>query len=207
MWKGQNTDHLGVGPCWIHRGNTAAARAKGLVELTRREADRERVRLGGELGIDPAEALLKVLRLAHMDVFVWGLLVEELEAPVGTVGTGESVPVGTDGRLWGPLYHLSGVRTGEAVVHVAVREHQGAQKRLKEAAEACVRAKLHESLMKRAQVEADMLLVFGRHLVSQLGHSASDPNVRKAFREALQAASADPSVVEGKALPVGKKKA
>lgn len=164
-----------------------------------------RLRLGGELPISPEDALLKALALANMDVHVWGELAAVLQEPAArqAVLRGDVVHgphAGTAGQaMWGDLYHLTGERTGEAVVHVVIREHQEAQKRLREAAAACTRAKVQEKRAEAAMLQAQTLAAFGKHLVALLGHNHTDPKVRGAMREALGTVAATP-LLEGHAI-------
>lgn len=60
LFAGQGTNHLGIGRCKHHGGSTPTHVASAVVQEARRRA----IEFGDELPVEPAEALLSMLRLS-----------------------------------------------------------------------------------------------------------------------------------------------
>ena len=97
---GERTDHLGIGRCYRHGGATESHNKSAQLELARRECDK----LGIEVEIDPAEALIRAVWRAQGNLMFY----EAQVALLDDVITSETGPGGAFKRTPHPmvvLYH------------------------------------------------------------------------------------------------------
>ena len=144
-----------------------------------------------ELLVDPVNALLHVLFVAAFDAELVEQQVDRLMVePEGDTfvrdegGVLKAIEPGM-AALYGRTYHLTGVFTGEGRPHVLWGMHEAAQRRLREAAESCLKANISERRTQVAEREAHGLVAFAHALLPDLGHSLNDPTVKTAIRKAL----------------------
>lgn len=184
---GWGTDHVGVGHCRKHGGNTATHKRSAAVAIATTEVRRLGLAEGqAQRAMGPAEVLLEALWCAHEDLSLYRRLVSELAVPEPN-GSGHHDPEQgpTTGSLYADTFHLTGERTGEAKRHVLVALYEDAQRRCESIATSCLRAKVEEQRVKIAQERAETYADAMRQLVSALGHSPADPQVRQAMRASL----------------------
>src|ERR1035438_1281689 len=72
---GERTEHLGIGRCYRHGGSTVSHTKAAQVELARRECDK----LGIEVEIDPAEALIRAVWRAQGNLMFYEAQVARLQ--------------------------------------------------------------------------------------------------------------------------------
>lgn len=118
---GWGTDHPGVGYCKLHLGSTASHRRAASLEIARRECEA----LSIPVEVSPAEALLDELYRTAGWIATYARMVDEL---------------GDTSALYGPTFHTSGVRTGEARPHVTVELLFRERQHYRAVSEAAIRA-------------------------------------------------------------------
>ena len=129
---GERTDHLGIGRCYRHGGSTESHNKNAQMELARRECDK----LGIEIEIDPAEALIRAVWRAQGNLMFYEAQVSDLPS-VTQVETG---PGGASKMAIHPviaLYHeaerwvanvsASALRAGVEERRVRMAERDSAQ--------------------------------------------------------------------------------
>lgn len=121
---GWGTNHLGVGPCKLHGGNTRAHNRAAAPAVARQ--------LGAEVDMEPIDALLWCVRLAAGEVRVFTELVAELAesdwkgAPLSTVDR----PLKDEGGAESASQRAVEVREGSAELHIWIKARQAAMDRL-----------------------------------------------------------------------------
>lgn len=168
---GHGTDHLGVGRCSRHGGNTPSHAAAAINELARRAC----TTLGVSVEQHPAEALLGEVFRTRGAVDFYEALVQELPTH----------PEDGKAGVYGPTYHQSGIPTGEAKPHILVQLWMQERKHLVDATTAALKAGVDA---KRLQIEEDKAALFAdvlRSFAVELGHDPASEPVRRAFRAGL----------------------
>lgn len=151
---GWGTDHVGVGRCRKHGGNTKSHRAAAASEM----AGRALRRLGQPIdGAQPQEQLLAMVCEAAGNVATLRDLVSELAVPgdmPDTVDEGLERPLG---RLWGARFHASGMPTGEALEHVLVGMYRDWADRLVKYSSEAIRCGIAERQVELAEAQAGLV--------------------------------------------------
>jgi hypothetical protein len=171
---GFRTEHFGFGACYKHLGESPNGRRHAAVL----EAGQVVRRLGLQPGEEPVkrspvDVLFMALWQVGEDLSMYQWLVSELDA----------------GELTAETYHMTGQETGEAKRNVLVQLMEDAELRAAKIASECIRLKIAHEHFKVAQERAVAYSNGMRALVQALGHSPTDPGVRKAMRASMQLVS------------------
>jgi hypothetical protein len=114
LFAGQGTSHKGVGKCKLHGGSTPTHIASAIITTVKREA----LQFGEELDLQPAEALLAMLRLSAGQVaFIRGQLAQMSEEQRDEFH-GQVLL-----RMWGEERDRT-ARIAEAALRVGIEEKQ-----------------------------------------------------------------------------------
>lgn len=168
---GAGTQHVGAGACKLHGGSVPNHQAKATRELAQRAC----MRLGIPVEINPADALLHAVWEAAGNVEFYRQLVEELEAHPEEGEYSEDSEGKTRYRpgkrgIYGETYHISGIPTGEATVHVLVQLYNEERDRLVKYSSEALRAGVEERRVRLAESEA-------RVLFAAVGFALSEANL------------------------------
>lgn len=172
--KGWGTDHPGWGRCKRHGGSTSSHTKRANLQIVQAECER----LSIPVETNPDDALLDELYRTKGWVNTYEAAVNELELhpeadryiPGDEDGDGHWER--GDGGVYGRMYHLTGMPTGEAKPHVLVELLFRERKHFADVAVAALRANIDERRVKIAEDQADM--------------------VHRAFEAALEAMNATP---------------
>ena len=189
----------GMTVCTSHGANPVG-REKGRRRLEQAQAV-ERLGLGrGELGMSPAELLLRCNRVAAHDCEMLRELLASLEQEPDTTGfvkdeQGNLVPMKPELKaLYGPTYHLTGVWTGEGKPHPYWSMHLEAEKHALAVSGTCLKLKLKDEETKANTLVAQAFVEAMRGVVQALGHNLQDPAVRDAMRQHLELVAGAPVI-------------
>ncbi len=155
---GWGTQHPGAGRCRFHGGASPTHQAKATRELAQRAC----MKLGIPVETNPAEALLHAVWEAAGNVEFYRQLIQELEAHPEEGQYSEDSEGKTHYRpgkrgIYGETYHISGIPTGEATVHVLVQLYNEERDRLVKYSSEALRAGVEERRVKLAESEARVL--------------------------------------------------
>jgi hypothetical protein len=162
---GWGTGHVGVGCCKLHLGSTATHGRAASLELARQEC----ATLGIPIEIDPGEALIRELWETAGNVAFYRQLVAQLpthpEPDLFIPASDEDENADGGGHwergqpgVYGRTYHVSGIPTGEAKVHILVALYNDERKHLTDVASAALRAGVEERRVRMAEADATRIL-------------------------------------------------
>lgn len=187
---GWGTDHVGVGRCKRHGGNTPAHREGAKAEYQRLVCDR----LGIPVEVDPGDALIHAVWEAAGNVEFYRSLVAEMQTHptkgklVETEDGERFLDQGTSG-IYGPTYHQSGIPTGEAKPNILVVLYNDERDRLASYAKAALQANVDERRVRMAEADARML--FGA-VAKAMAKVKMTPEQTEVFRAELADALRNP---------------
>src|SRR4249920_3483306 len=153
---GWGTDHVGIGRCRLHGGNTASHRANAV----KVEGAREVARLGGRKDIHPAAALLELVQYGAVTVEYWRGVVAALPEDDLTWGVTEEVD--SSGGEGGGFSSTK----REAKPHIALVLLRAAEQDLAAYASAALKAGVDAALVSVAQVHANRLIAVVDHVLA-----------------------------------------
>lgn len=166
---GHGTDHLGIGRCHRHGGNTGTHRRAADAEKAKRAA--ASLGLRTVAAMDPAEALLdELVRTLNNVHFYEGLVAELATHPSEAKGQ----------ALYGPL------PSGEAKPHVLVGLYNAERAHYTRVAAEAVRANVSVRVIELAEDQARQVASVLVEFARRLGLDPGASEVREAGRAALQ---------------------
>ena len=157
---GWGTPTPSVGNCKLHLGCTPTHQRAASAELARRAC----VNLGIQIHTTPEDALLDELLEAAGNVKAYREHLKTLPA------------------VYGPLYHVSGIATGEAKPHVAVVMYNQERDRLAKVATEMLRLNLDDRLVRVAERQAELVVEAVKGILRDLGvadHPEAAASVRR----------------------------
>lgn len=189
---GHGTDHLGIGRCSRHGGNTPTHVANAREIQTRAACKR----LGVPIDTEPGQALLEEVAMAKGAEAFYAALVEKLakvpKAPTVTEIKGgpldgqKRLKPGKD-AVYMPTYHAGGMPTGRAEPHVLVRLWMEERKRAAEADAMVVKLGLQQRLVDRVSDDARRIAQAMITFADLTGQDPESETVRAAMQTALEA--------------------
>lgn len=141
---GHGTEHLGIGYCRRHGGNTATHKANAV----KVQAQMDVARLGARRDIHPAEALLELVQFKAAEVEYWRYRTQQLEEQDLTWGVTKEV----DG--YDPEQGAISTTTREAKPNILLAQLHEAEKTLADFCAASLRAGCDAALVAAAQSRA-----------------------------------------------------
>lgn len=179
---GWGTDHVGIGKCRLHGGNTTAHR--------RHAARTAGERIAESLDIEPHDALLANLAAWNGVVAFFTDAIKPLEDTVVRYRRERSVRVDGDDadgdRVFEGAEYLTTVETSnEARLHILVQERHVALQERGKAAKLCVDAKVEERIVAQAERDGQMLALFAGAILDGLD-MRGDPRAPEIVRQAFQ---------------------
>jgi hypothetical protein len=184
---GKGTDHLGIGRCSRHGGNTPNHVANAR-ELQAREACQH---LGIPITVDPGLALLEEVATARGAEEFYAAMVAQLDHH----------PTGGEEAIYMPVY-ASGQPTGRAEPHVLVRLWMEERERKATIAAAALKAGVALRMLDLAEDAAQRIARSMAAFATANGHDPEDATVKAAMREALQVAITNPLNIDGTAREI-----
>lgn len=149
--------------CTSHGSGSATARAAAARQVALAAAEEELARLGGRVGVEPADAMLAMVQEAAWNVAVYRRLVQSLE--LHTVDDGGEIAGGDDeDRVIDPRVLASGLAARvdptnwRAAPHVFVAMYDAERERLVKWAKACRDAGVDEHRMRVLEGQAEQLV-------------------------------------------------
>jgi hypothetical protein len=139
---GHGTEHVGIGYCKRHGGNTATHKANAIKVQARMDVER----LGARRDIHPAEALLEAVQFKAGEVAVWRHKVSQLEESDLTWGVTKEVE-GFSPEQGG----MVNATTREAKPHIFLAQLHENEKALVEFSTAAIRAGAEMMLVRAAE--------------------------------------------------------
>lgn len=185
---GWGTKHAGTGRCKLHFGNTEAENRKA-TESRALEAC-ETLGIPHD-GITPEQALLAELWECLGNIDFYRRQIQRLPpAPEPDVFI-EGVD-GADGHwergqtgVYGRVYHVSGIPTGEAKPHVLVVLYERERDRLRAIAESMLRAGVEDRRVKLAEADAAIVFAGIASALTKMGLEDRLDEFRSHFADAL----------------------
>ena len=162
---GERTNHLGIGRCYRHGGATESHNQAAQLELARRECDR----LGIEIEIDPAEALIRAVWRAQGNLRYYEAEVADLGTPI----TQDAVPGGG--------YKLA--------AHPLVLLYHEAEKWAANVAASALRAGVEERRVRMAERDSAQIIQAQVAALTSLGLADRLDEFRTAFIAALDSSA------------------
>jgi hypothetical protein len=188
---GWGTEHVGVGRCKLHFGNTAAEERKAQEIVARRECDM----LGVPVEVDPGEALILELWEAAGNVAFYRQLVQQLPTHpipakrievIGGPEDGEVEYEPAKSGIYAPTFHVSGRATGEAKPHILVQLYNDERKHYAAIAAAALRAGVEERRLRMAEEDAGKIFGAQVKALVRMGMGDRLEEFRLAFVDALR---------------------
>ncbi len=165
--SGWGTNHVGVGRCKLHGGNTPLAIQSGLTWLAKREC---RV-MGIPLDIEPHDALLQCISIAAGEVQYASFRIAELDesdevgAVVSTLYRPKKLAKGAEDEGT----QITETRVEMPQLHVWIQVRHQAMDRLVNYSAAAIKCGLEERLVKVAEGQGQMLATTIRDILRELG--------------------------------------
>lgn len=155
--------------CATHGGRARQVKAKAAERVEKVAVEKEALRLGIVVEVDPGEALLGALYRAWADLHYYDDRVNQHQA--------------AGGEVYGRTYHASGYETGEAKRHILVQMREDATKRVAEISALALRAGVEERRVRLAEADA-------RGLATEVIGALADIRAPKELAERFKAALA-----------------
>lgn len=185
---GHGTSHVGWGRCSRHGGSTRNHVIAAEVQMAEAAASK----LDLTITTDPVSALLDELNRR----FRWVAFLESLVMELPThPEEDEFVPPADDkspgyyirGKpgLYGRIYAVSGIPTGEAKPHVLVEMYERERQQLVRVAGECVKANVSQRMVDLAESHARQVADLLSNFATRLGLDPTSPEVREAGRAVL----------------------
>lgn len=190
---GYKTDHPGIGRCAFHAGATPTHQRAAQLEVARRECDR----LGIPIEVDPGEALMHELWETAGNVAFYRAQVQALPThpaddvfvPAVELEDGERIKAHWergDPGVYGRVYHVSGVPTGEAKPHVLLTLYNEERKHYAAVATAALKAGVEERRVRMIEADAARILTAQVEALQAIGMGDKLDEFRRAFVAALR---------------------
>ena len=159
---GWGTNHVGVGRCKLHGGNTSSHKANALTVTGQQEVSK----WGARRDVHPAEALLELVQWKATEVDFWQSKVDGLGDDELTWGRTKLVTGGVHIGRDGDALDNEPESTEEAVPHIYIKLLHEAQKALADFAASCIRAGVDQVLVQAAQQRAVVWLAVMRRMLA-----------------------------------------
>jgi len=185
---GHGTNHVGWGRCNRHGGSTRNHVIAAEVKMAEAAASK----LDLTITTDPVSALLDELNrrfrwVAFLESLVMALPTHpEEDEFVPPEGERKGYYVRGAPGLYGRIYAVSGLPTGEAKPHILVEMYERERQQLVRVAGECVKANVSQRVMDLAETQAKQVADVLSDFAKRLGLDPTAPEVREAGGSALR---------------------